>query len=347
MDNLEIIVWEFTAGCNYRCAHCASSCGDRLPGELSTDEALEAARQIASLKPGRVTLTGGEPLLREDFLTVARALFLLGQKVSFVSNGALMTEEIARGVQEYCSLAAISIEGPQELHDRIRGAGAWQKAERAFSMLRGKIPLGSNTTVMKANIDLLPKIRDELQGFGVAVWQLQPAALSGNMRADEVILPDDLERIIEFAYEENLKDGIRISLPDSVGYYTGKECIARQRLSGSSEPPMWHGCNAGLRIVGLLHNGDVIGCTAIRDRRFIEGNIRERPLADILNSPDSFAWRKNLRPEDFSGHCAGCPYITHCLGGCSAMRLAYYGDIHASNEYCVYAVKHQAARRQL
>jgi radical SAM protein with 4Fe4S-binding SPASM domain len=344
MDNLEILVWEFTAGCNYRCAHCASACGDRQEGELSTDEALDAARQIAALKPGRVTISGGEPLLREDFLTVVRTFHSLGQNVNFISNGALMTEQIARGVQEYCSLAAISIEGPRELHDRIRGAGAWQKAEQAFSLLRGGIPLGSNTTVMKSNIDLLPQIRDELTRFGAAVWQIQPAILFGNMRADQALAPEDMERIIEFAYEQNLKDGIRIFLPDNVGYYTEKECIARQCLSGPGEPPMWHGCNAGSRIIGLLHNGDVIGCTAIRDRRFTEGNIRDRPLADILNSPDSFAWRKNLRAEDFSGHCAACPYITHCLGGCSAMRLAYHDDIHASNEYCVYAVKRLAAR---
>ena len=42
-------VWEITMGCNMRCKHCGSSCENPLPDELTTEEALNLADQIADL----------------------------------------------------------------------------------------------------------------------------------------------------------------------------------------------------------------------------------------------------------------------------------------------------------
>ena len=42
-------VWEVTMGCNMRCGHCGSSCEGSLPGELTTDEALDLCDQVAEL----------------------------------------------------------------------------------------------------------------------------------------------------------------------------------------------------------------------------------------------------------------------------------------------------------
>ena len=56
-------VWEITMGCNMRCKHCGSSCENALPDELTTEEALDLADQIADLGLTWITLSGGEPLL--------------------------------------------------------------------------------------------------------------------------------------------------------------------------------------------------------------------------------------------------------------------------------------------
>jgi len=49
-------VWEVTMGCNMRCGHCGSSCEDKLPDELTTDEALLLADQMADIGLRWVTL---------------------------------------------------------------------------------------------------------------------------------------------------------------------------------------------------------------------------------------------------------------------------------------------------
>ena len=64
-------VWEITMACNMRCGHCGSSCAERLPDELTTDEALRLCDDLAELELKRITLSGGEPFLREDWYKIA------------------------------------------------------------------------------------------------------------------------------------------------------------------------------------------------------------------------------------------------------------------------------------
>jgi MoaA/NifB/PqqE/SkfB family radical SAM enzyme len=67
-------VWELTLQCDLACRHCGSRAGRKRPDELSTEEALDLVRQMAELGTKEVTLIGGEAYLREDWVTVAKAI---------------------------------------------------------------------------------------------------------------------------------------------------------------------------------------------------------------------------------------------------------------------------------
>ena len=95
--------------------------------------------------------------------------------------------------------------------------------------------------------------------------------------------------------------------------------------------------NAGIRSVGILCNGDVVGCTSIRRPEYIEGNLRHQTLTEIWNNPKSFAWRRNLTPSDLGSKCQHCGYVDSCLGGCTNIRLTTGGKINSDNPLCVYA----------
>ena len=69
-------VWELTFACNMRCRHCGSGAGgvrNRRHGELSTERALELCDELAALGNERITLSGGELLLRRDWDQIAAA----------------------------------------------------------------------------------------------------------------------------------------------------------------------------------------------------------------------------------------------------------------------------------
>ena len=85
---------EITARCNNDCRHCYINlpAGDRKAKtqELSPKEILEIAREAVSMGALGCTLTGGEPLLREDFAEIYLGLKRLGLLVSVFSNACLV-----------------------------------------------------------------------------------------------------------------------------------------------------------------------------------------------------------------------------------------------------------------
>ena len=66
--------WSITGKCNYRCRHCYMSAPDAKLGEIDHDTMMDLARQIADCGILEVSLTGGEPLVRRDFMELVDAL---------------------------------------------------------------------------------------------------------------------------------------------------------------------------------------------------------------------------------------------------------------------------------
>lgn len=66
--------WSVTGRCNYRCKHCYMSAPDAKFGKLSHSQVMNIADQIAQCGIREVLLTGGEPLVRKDFMDIADRL---------------------------------------------------------------------------------------------------------------------------------------------------------------------------------------------------------------------------------------------------------------------------------
>ena len=101
---------------------------------------------------------------------------------------------------------------------------------------------------------------------------------------------------------------------------------------------MWKGCNAGKRGFGILQNGDIMGCTSIRDKKFIEGNILKTPLVEIWNNPENFIWNRTATKAQLKNDCNRCQFGDECLGGCPNTRLTMEKDLWAENKFCSYNV---------
>lgn len=335
-------VWEITMACNMRCKHCGSSCENALKGELTTKEALTLCDDIAKLGLQWITLSGGEPLTRKDWPLIAKRLKFNGVIPNIITNGWAITEElVAKMIDSGIGTTAISIDGTQETHDYIRKKGSFDKSMNAFELLHkhGQYT-GAITSISKTNIDELRDIKNILVEKGVKSWQLQICIPMGNMKEEKehLIEPNDIPKILEFCLETARENRITVYPADCLGYYTEEEEEVRKISLGNSSDMPWSGCNAGIRGFGILHNGDIIGCTSIRDREFIEGNISERTLPEIWRDANSFAWSRNMKKTDLKGTCSECNYGDVCLGGCPNTRLTTEGSIYAENKFCAYNV---------
>lgn len=333
-------VWEITMGCNMRCGHCGSSCAQALSDELNTEEALKLCDQLVKIGLKWVTLSGGEPLTRKDVFQLVERLSSQGVAVNMITNGWLLDQETAHKLKTSgISTVAISIDGTEKIHDKVRKKGAFSHAKEAFSNLKQEgISIGAVTTITKLNLPILNELKEELISMGLNSWQLQLGLPMGNLKeqADWVIEPESITDIIQFCYQTAKEGRIKIFPADCIGYYTWQELEVKRISYGSNQVSIWDGCNAGIRGFGILQNGDIVGCTSIRSEDYIEGNILKRDLIDIWEDEDAFRWRRDMKREQLSGNCGVCRYADKCLGGCPNTRLTMKGSIYEENPYCAY-----------
>lgn len=99
---LDALDCELTERCNLRCAHCyirTDTIDTRgTPEEVDLPLLRRVLSEAKSLGCRRVTLTGGEPLLRADFTEAYDIAWDLGLSVSIASNGTLFTPAIAEAL---------------------------------------------------------------------------------------------------------------------------------------------------------------------------------------------------------------------------------------------------------
>jgi radical SAM protein with 4Fe4S-binding SPASM domain len=288
-----------------------------------------------------VTLSGGEPLTRKDWPEIAAGLRRNGIIPNMISNGWLLSDDMVAKVRDAgIGTMAISLDGLEETHDGIRKAGSFGRARKAFAALKAAgVHTGAITTLNRRNMPELPRLRETLEEWGVDSWQLQVGIPMGSMSEHrDLILPRDATQgILDFCLETALRRRIRVFPADCLGYFSPEEELVRQIGMDAPGPVRWEGCNAGKRSFGLLHDGDVLGCTSIRDRTLVEGNVRERPLDEIWNDPTRFVWAREMRRTDLAGACLECVHGEVCLGGCPNSRLTMNGSMRSESPWCAYA----------
>ena len=343
-------VWELTLSCNLRCKHCGSFAGSRRDDELTLEENLNVADQLAALGCRRVTLSGGEPTLNPDWDRIGKRLADHCIKVNLISNGWHWTAaHVDRAKAAGLCGAAFSLDGFQPEHDEFRQAGSFDRVVAAIdACVAGGLPVAVNTTVNKLNQRILRKLRDFIVERGVFSMQIQLATPSGNMglHRDLVVDPADLVWLVpELAAicRLNTREFFAVAA-DDIGYYGKPEPGLRD---DGGELPFWIGCRAGCQVVGIESNGNVKGCLSLPssmhgETRFVEGNLRDKPLADIWSSENAFAYNRQWSESQLTGFCRVCRYREFCRGGCTWTTYCHKGEGGEGNPFCFY---YQAVRQ--
>lgn len=167
--------------CNYTCLHCYSSSSPDVRDGLPVNTILSTTARLADEGYRLASLSGGEPVLYADFATLAKGLTTQGYRTSVISNGT-HPHHLLRAMQAgHVQHAAISIDGPQHLHDTIRQKqGAFKRALIGLStLLDDGQSTGALVSVTQQSLPHLPQVVGDLITHGVQQIQLHPIAAVG------------------------------------------------------------------------------------------------------------------------------------------------------------------------
>lgn len=302
---LKNLFLELTMRCNEHCLHCGSYCGDRKSSELSFDQYKKILTEITedfNVKDIMLCITGGEPLLRQDFFDIMTYAKNLGFRWGMTSNGTLITPEVAQKLYEAgMSTISISIDGLEQTHDEFRQTpGGYKKAMQGIQNLIdiGKFKhIQATTVVTHKNIDELDQLFAIFNDIDIDSWRIIGIEPIGRaLSYPELLLTkEDHKRLFEF-----IRDKRKAGEPVVYG------CSHYLGLDYEGEVREWYYfCGAGTTIASITANGDIISCLDIERRpELLQGNVLVDRFSDVW-----YNRFKNFR-IDLSDKCSKCQSCT-------------------------------------
>lgn len=127
--------------CTFKCTNKCSYCNIhriKKHNELTT---VEAKRMIFDLRKSGAQLInfiGGEPLVRDDIVNLMKYSKKIGLMVSVSTNSELTI--VKKDILNYLDYYITTLNGPEMVHDKIRGKGNFQKVLSVLDIIPKRIP---------------------------------------------------------------------------------------------------------------------------------------------------------------------------------------------------------------
>lgn len=271
--------------------------------EISAMDLERYWKDIIDLRVRWVVFSGGEPLMHTDLFRLSRRLRESGIRTTALSTGLLLSKraaDLVGGLDD----AIVSLDGPAEVHDRIR------RVPRAFALLSNGVqkvhalapgfPIGARCTVQRENFRSLRdtmRAARELGLCSVSFLAVDMTSTAFNRpegwtsdRQREValssenlpILEEEIESLIE---EAAMYPGFVLETPEKL-----RRIVHHFRAHLGFAEPIAPRCNAPWVSAVMESDGTVRPC-------FFHapiGNAKEQGLAEVLNSARAIAFRESL-----------------------------------------------------
>lgn len=333
-----MVAVEPTYKCNLRCSICprwgesgwfSGKEDGAVDGQLSF---VDLARLVDELRTWRPTIyvTGGEPLLSRALVPFCAYASRQGLRTIVNTNGFLLENQAKDLVEAGVSQLIVSIDGPERVHDEIRGvSGSWRRALagiEAVQSIRGRreaLPrIQLNCTISRSNQGRLNDVVELAEDLGVDSLNFQHLAFIDE--ATFMVHRRAIAGVLEDAYEHRFLESLVLNDPgiDPARLWTELGTIAesgrgtkislspalsREELDLYYDPGVpvirdrcfypWHATR-------ILSNGDVSPCLGV-----VVGNVRENRLGQIWNGEKYRHFRSLLVEQGLFPGCVRCCHL--------------------------------------
>ena len=314
---------ELTYRCNLQCPYCYVG-NDRNKQELTLEEWKKVIDQIPFY--GIVTLVGGEPLIRKDFIDIfAYVSKKVWNKTHVVSNGILLNDEIIKAfIKHKLLLLSVSLDGYGEKHDINRGKeGIFDKIISNLDNLKSQKPkqmVDIKTIVLENNLDDLVKLYklcEDMNFEFLSISFLRNNNWKQNSILQESFIPEfnenypikpyfDMEHFKEVYREiEALKGKTKLRFSPKFEYSKNTLGSIEKFFQVSEDEPInniYLPCTYPFNNMMINPEGFVYPCLSMK-----VGNVKEKSLKELFNDPKYCGFRKNLKANGGTfGACQLC-----------------------------------------
>ena len=304
---------ELNYRCNLRCQHCYLAHGHTgIPGkeELSLAEIQCILDEVVDEGTLWFLLTGGEPLLRRDFLDIYAYAKRKGLLVTLFTNATMITPRIADYLGEYRPFQIeISVYGySQETYEAVTGIpGSHRQFRRGVELLleRG-IKFDLKTILMTINQHELQEMKAMAQAYQ-AKFRYDPMI---NARIDGDSSPLNLRISPDQILEIEVNDPGRME---------SWQDFTDQFSDFHADLDYLYACGAGYNMYHIDPYGELSVCLIARQQRY-----------DLRNGTFAEGWHNFLKevryqPPKGANPCASCALHVMC-GQCPGWSYLEQGD---------------------
>jgi len=327
---LQTLIFEVTQRCNHACLHCYNvwNCptSGYPSGELDTEGTLAIlSKALDETGCRHITLTGGEPLLRQDLCQILDLLHSRSAYATLISNGRLLTESAVKELLDrHVRLFELPLLSHQrETHDRLSGSsGAFDAVLAAMSYLRyhgGQFV--AVFVVTRLNVSHLYPVIKLAFAFGARGLMLNRFNPGGRGREHLELLPtvDQVQEALRVADDAAGEFGFPVSCSIPI-----QPCLID---TGAYSNLSFGFCAAGTERAYFTLDplGNLRPCN---HTSMILGNLLDESFA-ALTSPERLApFVESIPPL-----CAPCALRATCQGGCKAAAQVCYGSLCAEEPF--------------
>jgi radical SAM protein with 4Fe4S-binding SPASM domain len=287
---------DITWRCNERCVHCYLD--HDVKGEMSTEEIKGVIRQLAEAGTFFLSISGGEPLLRQDCFEILEYARSLRFNVKLKTNAVMIGQKEAERLQQLgIEQIQISVYSHRpEIHDAITKLPG--SLRRTLDAIRRMTALGLKVSItdvlMKHNVTDGRHVQKLAKELGVA-FVIDPT-ITPMLSGDRSILSlglsgKELEEV--FRTEEFVGNVGEFCAPSGA--------VDDDVLDG-------HSCSAGHTLVYISPFGDVFPCVQFP---MPCGNLRTQSFRDIWYGSTELKELRGVTVRDLPT-CSSCGHVGSC-----------------------------------